>query len=632
MATLKAMFKLFDGYSSTIDKVNKKTDEATNKILKASGATDKLNNELAATGAGASSASSGLGKFLSIAALVAGAVKGMDIADEYMNTAARLDLINDGLQTQAELQDKIFAAADRAKGSYSDMASAISKMGLLAGESFATNDELIHFTELLQKSFKVSGASTTEQSSAMLQLSQAMAAGKLQGDEFRSIMENAPMLADAIAKFTGKSKGDLKEMSADGEITADIIKNALFMVGDDINDKFAEMPMTFADVWNKIKNGALQAFDPVIEKVNELINSEAFMNAVNAIIIGFNLLSLIIGGAIDFVVGNWPIIQALLLATAIYLAATLGPAFISAGLAGLSSGLMAAAGWIMANLPMLAVIATIAMIIYSLTQAGVTFEDIFGFIGGVVGVTVATIWNLFVGLFELLLGVLNFMVNPFVDFANFIGNVFTNPVSSVVYLFQGMADRVLGLIESIANAIDAVFGSSLGDAVSGWRTDLKKMADDYVAKRAPAENYQKLIDNQNWTAESFGIERMSYGEAWNKGQSVGKDVYSNISDALKGLTDQFTNKDDKGTAYDPTVVKGLGSNGKVKVDMSNEDLKYLRDIAERDYINKFSTATLAPNVHISFGDVHETADINKLKGSLEQMMREEIAVAAEGVF
>ena len=181
MASLNAMFKLFDGYSTTINKINRKTDEATNKILKASGATDSFNSKLKNTGSSAGIFSSGLGKVASVAALAVAAMKGMSIADEFTNTSARLNLINDGLQTQAELQDKIFAAANRSKGAYSSMADAVAKLQLNAGEQFKTNDEAIAFTELLQKSFKVGGTSGTEQSSAMLQLTQAMGAGKLQG-------------------------------------------------------------------------------------------------------------------------------------------------------------------------------------------------------------------------------------------------------------------------------------------------------------------------------------------------------------------------------------------------------------------------------------------------------------------
>ncbi|MDF2611350.1 MAG: phage tape measure protein [Lachnospiraceae bacterium] len=632
MPSLNAMFKILNGYSRPMVQIIQKTDEATNKILKASGATDNLNSKMKNAGAGANVLSSGLGKVISIAALAATTIKGMNIADEYTNTSARLNLINDGLQTQAELQEKIFDAANRSKGSYTAMAGAISKMGITASEAFGSNDELIAFTELIQKGFKVGGASTTEQQSAIMQLTQAMGAGKLQGDEFRSIMENAPMIADAIAKYTGKSKGELKELSSEGLITSDIIKNAMFMAADDINSKFETMPMTFGDAWNRIKNGSLEAFAPVIESVNRLINTDGFMNGVNNILIGIGLISSVVGGLIDFIVAGWDLIGPFVIAAAI------------AGIMTLTGHLWAMLvpvlahikAWAILNAPMILTIAIILLIIHTLKVMGVTVEDIFGFIGGVVGITIAGIWNLFFGLFELVLGILNFWTNKFVIFANFFANVFQNPISSVIYLFQGLADNVLGVIEKIASALDFVFGSKMAETVSSWRSGLKEMADAAVAKYAPNENYQKIMETVNFGAEDFGFKRMEYGAAWDKGNSVGKDLYGGIADKLSGLTDMFskdsTNMDDFGSNTNPLSVVGTGSGGKVDVDMSDEDLKYMRDIAERDYINKFSTATLAPNIQVTFGDVHETADTDAVTGRIKAILQEEIATASEGVY
>jgi tape measure domain-containing protein len=329
MPTLNAVFKLFDGYSSTIDKVNRKTDEATNKMIRASGQTDRFNDSLKATGTSAGTASSGLNKFVSVAMLVAGAIKGMSITDEFTNTSARLNLINDGSQTQLELQNKIFAAAQRSRGAYADMASAVAKLELNAGDAFGSNNEAVAFTELLQKSFKVGGASQTEQSSGLLQLTQAMAAGKLQGDEFRSIMENAPLVADAIAKFTKKSKGELKEMSSKGEITADIIKASMFAASDEINDRFKRMPMTFADVWNKIKNNATKSFSGVMNSINDSINTTNFDNLIVSITGGIALLASGVAKLLGFIAdvssffkSNWsvisPIIMGIVTALVIY--------------------------------------------------------------------------------------------------------------------------------------------------------------------------------------------------------------------------------------------------------------------------------------------------------------------------
>lgn len=215
--------------------------------------------------------------------IAAGAYSGkqlIDASDTWTNNSARLGLITNSLQEQNVLQQKLYQSAKDTRGVYNDMVDVTAKLGLLAGDSFGSNAELVKFTELMQKSFKLSGASTTERQSAMYQLTQAMASGKLQGDEFRSIMENAPMLANSIAEYTGVSKGELKELSSDGAITADIIKNALFMAADDIESKFSTMPLTFGEAWNNIASDATMAFAPVMESMNNLLNSDIVQGVI----------------------------------------------------------------------------------------------------------------------------------------------------------------------------------------------------------------------------------------------------------------------------------------------------------------------------------------------------------------
>lgn len=195
-------------------------------------------------------------------------------SDAYSGIQARLKLINDGQQTVDEFNKKIFDSADRARGNYQDMADIIGKLGITAGDAFKSNDEILQFSELMSKSFKVGGASAQEQSAAMYQLTQAMASGKLQGDEFSSISENAPMLAKAIADEMGVSMGQLKEMSSEGKITSDVIKSALFNSSDAINAQFAEMPLTFAEATTKIKNTITQKLAPAFEKLSGWLNSD----------------------------------------------------------------------------------------------------------------------------------------------------------------------------------------------------------------------------------------------------------------------------------------------------------------------------------------------------------------------
>lgn len=612
MATLKAMFKLFDGYTSTIQKINKKTDEATNKILRASGCTDKFNNGLKQTGSSAGFASNKLGKLLSVTALVAGAIKGMNIADNFINTSSRLELINDGLQTQAELQNKIFKAANDSKGAYTSMASAVSKMGLMAKESFSTNDELIAFTELIQKGFKVGGASQTEQSSAMLQLTQAMGAGRLQGDEFRSIMENAPMIADAIAKYVGVSKGELKKMSAEGTITADIIKNSIFMSSDDINKKFKTMPMTFADVWNRIKNSGLQAFDKVIVKINKLINTESFNNFINNISIGLNILSIVIGWVIDNLGLIIPMLAVIggthLVIMVRKLWAMVPPLYAQV------------AAWITANWSILLIVGTIILVVKTLQLLGVSFEDILGFVGGIIGVFVTFFYNKFV-----------YMWNIVASFVNFFANVFKNPVASIKILFLDLTTNVLGFIETMAQGIEDLINKIPGveiDITSGLTNFKDKIAKESANIKSKSE-WEEVVKSKVF---------MDYSEGYSKGNSIGKKVAGKISNSLESLIGSMSPKKGTGINSDsfgtnnPMTVKGTSSNGSIDVSMADEDLQYLRDIAERDYINKFSTATLAPNISVSFGDVYEEADANKVAGRIKKILQEEIAVTAEGVY
>ncbi len=610
MATLKAMFKLFDGYTSTIQKINKKTDEATNKLLKASGSTDNFNKKLEATGVSAGNASNGLGKFISLAALVAGTLKGMNIADEYTNTASRLALINDGLQTQSELQDKIFSAADKAKGSYSDMASAISKMGLMASESFTSNDELIAFTELIQKGFKVGGASQSEQSSAMLQLTQAMSAGKLQGDEFRSIMENAPMIADAIALYTGKTKGELKELSSKGLITSEVIKNAMFMAADGINKKFETMPMTFADIWNKIKNGGLQAFNKVITKVNQLINTEGVQKFVSIIITGFDLASQAVGWFIDNINTMAPILGVI---AGVYLAGIIGKLIAMIPLWGANAIGVLKVAW-----PILLVVGIIAIAISAARQLGATWEEIFGFVGGVVGTFATFFYNIFVTIW-----------NVVAAFINFFGNAFKNPVAAVEILFNDLMIAVLGFIKTMLQGIE-----DLINKIPGVEIDITSGISDFGDK--VADRTQKIKNESEWEEIVKTKEFMDYSDGYSKGSSMGKQISNSIGDTLSSFTESLTGDgfdlSNFGTGSNPLVVEGTGSNGKVDVNMADEDLQYLRDIAERDYINKFSTATLAPNITVTFGDIHEEADADKVAGRIKKILQEEIAMASEGVY
>ena len=622
MPTLSAMFRLMDGYSSQINKMMNKTNAATDKMLKASKAADKVNDSVTKAGNGSEAASPKMTKFnnslsdterkankangslktlIGTVVSLAAVKKGMDLVDDYTNAAARLRMVNDDNQTPAELQDKVFDAANRSRGSYTDMAGAVAKMNLLAGDSFTSNDEAIGFTELLQKSLKVSGAGTSEQQSAFLQLTQAMAAGKLQGDEFRSVMENAPMVADAIAKYMGKSKGELKELSSDGLITADIIKNAMFTAADDINDKFAEMPMTFAYFGQLMANNALEAFVPTMEKLNTLLNSSGAQTLLAALNEGIAAIAEGANWLIDAFIRGDPIVRTFFAVAII--------------MAGLWAGqmLVAAGATLAAHWPLILIIATLGAIVLALTSTGVTFADIFSFIGGLLGAFYGTGYNIISSLWNL-----------FISFAEFLANVFHHPIQAIVNLFIGMATSVLTIIKDIATAIDGVFGSNLAGAVGGFSTKLKSWGDSFKA-----DDYVSLDDMRMdtkdiaATAEAWGEKGKGVGDfidKWDFGSALEIDPNAGGIDYS-----QFA------TAGNPATVKGTGKGGAVKVE-NEEDIEWMRRLAERDYIARFSQNTLAPNIKVEFsGPITKEADTNNIMSHVSEQLKEMIATAPEGV-
>lgn len=288
-----------NGAEQALDRVARKAEQALGKSI--SNSLDSVRNKaqkifgveipglMNAAKTGAAFAGAAIGIEAAGRALKDMAVSAVKTTDQLTQLRARIDLINDGSQSTAVIMDKIYSAANRSRGSYLDMADSVAKLNMLAKDAFSSNDEAIYFVEQLNKQFKIAGAGVQETTSAMYQLTQAMAAGKLQGDEFRSIMENAPMLAQSIAQEMGLSVGQLKEMSSQGLITADIIKNALFSSAEETNAKFAEIPMTFQDIGTKLQNDLIAAFQPVMAELSNMTSSDVLTAALNEFAFAFKL-------------------------------------------------------------------------------------------------------------------------------------------------------------------------------------------------------------------------------------------------------------------------------------------------------------------------------------------------------
>ena len=662
MATLSAMFKLYDRYSSTITKVIEKTDRAAQSILGASKQTDGFNDSLKQTDVMASRASSGITRLIGAVGGLVAAQKAMSLTDTYVNTNARLGLITNGLEEQKALQQDIFAAADRARGDYTEMANAAAKLKMLAGDSFGSNQEAVGFTELLTKSLKISGAGRAEQNSAFLQLTQAMTSGKLQGDEFRSVMENAPMVANAIAEYMGVTKGELKELSSKGVITADIIKNAMFSAADDINGKFGEMPMTFGDIWNRIKNAGMNAFGGVFTKLNQELNSAAGQQALSNIITGIymaaNYIGILIDGAMWFyrvISENWgmlsPVVMTLVGAFVAYQVAlglasgavtlhTAAEGIHNAALArtekltflatmqqyGFNTALLACPiTWLVGGLLLLVgglYLGTAAFNHFAGTSISAT-----GLIVGALFTAGAFVGNLFIGVYNLLIGLLIDGTNLFISFCEFLTNVFYDPIFAIKNLFADLANFVLGVMQSLASAIDAVFGQNLASAVGEWSSRVDAYKQDILTDKSVT--FDRGSKSDAW------LDRINYGSAFQKGYGIGSsaaDIASLFDKSILGSGSGGIDFSQFATAGNPAVIKGTGNGGSVKVE-NEEDIEWMRKLAERDYVARISQNTLAPNIRVEFtGPITKEADTDGVAAHMAEQLKEIIASAPEGVY
>lgn len=620
---------------------------------------------------GTSAADGLLGKVKGIVAtLAAGAgIKSLlGMSDKLTSTTARLSFIVDDGGSVDALEQKIMASAQRSRASYLDTASAIASMGSNAGRAFGSNDELIGFMELINKSFVIGGASAEGQAAAMLQLTQAMAAGALRGEELNSILENAPSIARAIESYMGIAEGSIKQYAEQGLITAEVVKNAMFASADDINAKFESMPMTWGQIATKMQNTALAAFDPVLTKLNQVANSAQFNTVINGAINGLAMLATVATGVLDllingasFVVENWswisPIVYGLVAAFTAYNAVALITSGIN-GIMALAEGVKAAAATAAQyglNAALLArpitwiVVLVIALVaaIYAACSAIAKFTGIansgFGVICGGINVVVQFFVNLGLTIANIALGIWNALGAC----AQNIGIAFGNVIAGVQSWFYNLLSTALTVVAGICEALNKL------PFVEFDYSGITNAASDYAAKAAEASgNIQDFVsvgDAFNEGMSTFDTWQDGWvGDAFNAGANWGDGVASGISDAVGGLFDM-----DLGAATD-YGAGGLGTGGYGDFAMddllgntgqtaantgaaadalstSTEELEYLRDIAERDAINRFTTAEVRIDMTGMTNRIEGGADLDGVISTLTDGFTEALLTAAEGV-
>ena len=608
--------------------------------------------------------------------------KALDISDELTQTTSRLDMMNDGVQTTAELVNMVYAAAQDARGSFSQMADVVARFGNNAKDAFSSSEEVVAFADLIQKQMTIAGASTQEAANAELQLSQALGSGVLRGDELNSIFEQAPNLIQNIADYLDVPIGKIREMAADGELSADVVKAAIFSAADDINSKFNEMPMTWGQIWQSMQNTALIAFQPVLQRLNDLANSEAFQtfvqNAVEAMAtlanIVLNIFELVgtVGG---FIADNWsvisPIIYGVIGALAVYaayLGIVKGIEIASAAATAIHSVAMSAKIGVMAALTGQTMAATAAQmgyngalyacpvvwiimllialiaIIFAVCNAIAKMTGIansgFGVITGGVNVVIQFFKNLGLTVANIALGI----GNAIAALASNMMTAFHNAICNVQSWFYNLLSTACSVIENIAAALNKL------PFVSFDYSGISSAADDYAAKASEAagnkEDYTSISDafNEGFTTfdafqDGLASDAFNAGAAWGDGVAdkvsnfslsdvFGQTDIPNVGDYTSGFNDAIANSG---------IGDGVGSiddnTGKIKdsLDVTEEDLKYLRDIAEQEAINRFTTAEINVDMSGMQNTVNSGDDIDGFMTKLTDSVNEAVDNMTEGV-
>lgn len=608
--------------------------------------------------------------------------KALNISDELVQTTSRLNMMNDGLQSTQELVNMVYAAAQDARGSFSEMADVVARFGNNAGDAFGSSEEIVAFADLIQKQMTIAGASTQEASNAMLQLSQALGSGVLRGDELNSIFEQAPNLIQSIADYLDVPIGQIREMASEGELSADVVKAAIFASADEINAKFEEMPMTWGQIWQSMKNTAMIAFQPVLQRLNDIANSEAFQTFVNSAIeamatlanVVLNIFELIgtVGG---FIADNWsiisPIIYGVIGALAVYaaylgivkgieLASAAASAVMAVGKGLYAAATMIATGatwaqttaqlglngamyacpivWIiMLIIALIAIIFAVCSAIAKLT--GVANSG-FGVITGGINVVIQFFKNLGLTVANIALGI----GNAIAALGSNIMTAFHNAICSVQAWWYDLLSTCLSVIESICAALNKL------PFVEFDYSGISNAADDYAAKAAEAagnkEDYTSISDAFNDGFSTFGTFQDGWAaDAFDAGASWGDgvaDAVSNfsLSDVFGGT--DIPNVDDYTSGFSDAIANsGVGDNlgsiaddtGAIKdnMDITQEDLKYLRDIAEQEAVNRYTVAEINIDQSGMQNNISSGDDIDGFMTKLTDSVNEAVDNMTEGV-
>ena len=536
---------------------------------------------------------------------IRGAENLIKTSDTLTQITARLELMNDGLVSTNELMQKIIESANRSRGSFFDTANAVASLGHRVSSVFNNTDEIIAFTENINKAFIIAGATTAEMSSATLQLTQALGSGVLRGEELNAVFEAAPNIIQKIADYIDVDIGQIRKLASEGAITSDIIKNAILSSTDSINSEFKTMPYTFSQIWTKFKNDTIVAFQPVLNRLNEIANSQGFQNFISGISVSINILSQAILGIIDTTVGIMEVfsfMQPVIYGVAVALAVYKSYLFISNGLTAIATALQTGFNAALLACPLTWIIVGVLAVI------GI-FYGLIGIINKVKGTTVSAS-GVIVGIIT---GAIAVIRNIIADIANFIGNVFADPIGSVVRLFVGMADTILGILETIAKGIDFIFNTSLADNVASSRIGFDKILGTGKTFIKRVDVFEEVKKGYNWTKNGIGNFKD------NTNNDIGFSLIGSLGNDIPDFSSNIANIDNN-TA---SINKNLNNMG--------EDVKFIKDISERKYINEYNK-NVEQKFYLNYSAKSNENDGKKMIELIKQAIKDDIEKNPEGVY
>lgn len=524
--------------------------------------------------------------------LVSGIVR---MSDEMTQTTARLNLMNDGLQSTADLQELIYQSAMRSRGAYNATADAVAKMGLLAGDAFSSNQETIAFVEQLNKQFKIAGTSAEGQAAAMLQITQAMGSGVLRGEELNSVFEQAPTIIQSIADYLGVSVGEIRSMAQEGELTASVVKSALLSSAEETNRKFNEIPLTWSDVWTQASNMAIMALQPLLEAINWVAN--------NIEVIGPLVLAAAAAFALFAVAANWTKICAA--ATKALTAAqkmlnavmSLNPIVLIIGSIIILIGVIAA--YInYTNRARNESVSAVGVICGAFAVAG---AFIFNTVVGAINAVIQAVWTIFV---EPFIGIIEWVLNVANGGFNSFGDAVKNLLGQIISWF-------LSLGKVVTKIIDSMFGTNWTDGLNNLQNQVLAWGknDKAITLSRDAPTIEK---------------RISYKTAYANGYNWGANLQNSISEKL-GLD----LPDDPATGLLSNIADNTAQIAD-DVSVSSDDIKLLRDIAERQVINKYTTAEIKVEM-VNHNNISNEMDLDGVVNLLEAKVTEALVTSAEGV-